>query len=69
MNDQLSIIFQDESQLIDFCLWFKNEGFEVFMRSKFNGQNSNEISCMETDEFPKHDDAEFYDGQPLFELA
>ena len=69
MNDTLSIIFQDESQLIDFCLWFKGEGFTSFMKSKFNGQNSDEISCMETDEFPKHDDTDFYDGQPLFELA
>lgn len=69
MNDELSIMFKDESQLIDFCLWFKNEGFHAFMASKYNGQNSDEISCLEADEFPKHDDPEYYTDQPFFELA
>lgn len=69
MNEELSIIFQDESQLIDFCLWFKEEGFVAFMKSKYNGQNSEEISCMEADEFPRHEDEDFSDNKPYFELS
>lgn len=69
MNENLNIVFQDESQLIDFCTWFKSEGFESFMNSKFNGQNSAEITCIESDGFPSHEDAEFYTEQPYFILS
>jgi hypothetical protein len=69
MNEELLIIFQNESQMIDFCLWFKEQGFSAFVASKYNGQNSEEISCLKADEFPQHADENFFEGKSYFELS
>lgn len=66
--ETLHIEFFEQEQLIDFCNWFKAEGFAAFMASKFNGQNSSEISCLATFEVPSHEDTETYDTTPYIEL-
>ena len=65
---ELLISFDSHDQMIDFCEWFRSEGFKHFIKSKFNGKNSDEISCLATDETPRHSDENFFETAPIFEL-
>jgi hypothetical protein len=46
---QLQIDFEDNQQLKKFTKWLKKDGFDLFLKSKFNNDD-NPITCISTDE-------------------
>jgi len=64
MNSQNEILITvpDIEDVIAFSKWFKNEGFNAFMKSEYN-QN---ITCLASDEFP---DESIYEDESPMELS
>lgn len=55
-GNEILITVPDIEDVIAFSKWLKNEGFDAFVKSKYN-QN---ITCLVSDEFPDEISDEFH---------
>lgn len=55
-GNEILITVPDIEDVIAFSMWFKNEGFDLFMQSDYN-QN---ITCLSSDEFPENVPDDFH---------
>lgn len=55
-ENEILITVPDVEDVIAFSKWFKEVGFDAFMKSDYNKN----ITCLASDEFPEEIDEDYY---------
>lgn len=67
MHDSLIMYFNSELELVDFCEWFKKEGFIHFEKSNDNGKNGLTATNVSL-EYPNPKSEEYFEDTPTIEI-